>query len=75
MEDILIVILCMGTGFFSLICAWKEYDWFMNHRKAWFMNGILGRKGARIFYMGLGLGIIIVSFSMLAAVVAGKGLS
>lgn len=55
------------AGLFSIICAYKEYDWFMNHRKARFMCKVLGRNGARIFYMVLGGTIVI--FALVALTV------
>lgn len=51
----LIVILIGG---FSIFCAYKDYDWFMNDSKARFWVKVLGRDGARKFYMGLGTFII-----------------
>lgn len=53
----LIVILIGG---FSIFCAYKDYDWFMNNSKARFWVKVLGRDGARKFYMGLGAFIIAV---------------
>ena len=47
--------LIIACGLFSLVCAAKDWDWFMNHRKARFMTSLFGRKGARIFYGALGL--------------------
>ena len=52
----------MGAGLliggFTFFCALKDYDWFMNSRKAAFLTMILGRSIARIFYMVLGLAFI-----------------
>lgn len=61
--------LIIACGLFSLVCAVKDWDWFMNHRKARFMVGLFGRKGARIFYGALGL--FICGMGIVAAV---KGL-
>ncbi len=50
-------IVCVLVGLFSFFCALKDYDWFMDHRKAKFMAKVLGRNGARYFYMILGGGL------------------
>ena len=42
-------------GGFSFFCAYKDYDWFMNNSRAALLVMILGRGGARIFYMLLGV--------------------
>lgn len=49
--------LLIACGLFSIICALKDWDWFMNHHKARFMAKLLGRTGARAFYVVLGLAI------------------
>ena len=56
-ERYLFGLAAVAAGVFSITCAYKEYGWFMNHRKAKFMCKVLGRKGARIFYMVLGSAI------------------
>ena len=45
-------------GGFAFFCAYRDFDWFMNNRRAALLVMILGRGGARIFYMLLGLVII-----------------
>ena len=47
-------------GIFAFFCAYKDYDWFMNSRKARVFVKLLGRNGARIFYMSLGVFIIVI---------------
>ena len=49
----------VAAGLFSIAGAWFDWDWFMNARKARFMVRTFGRKGARIFYGCLGLGLLI----------------
>lgn len=44
----------MLVGVFCAFCAFKDYNWFMNNRKAWLFVKLFGRNGARIFYMILG---------------------
>jgi hypothetical protein len=48
-------------GLFSIVCALKDYDWFMNSRRAAFFLRVFGRKGARAFYVLLGAALIIFS--------------
>jgi hypothetical protein len=45
------------AGLVTALGGYKEWDWFMNHRKARFFVNIFGRNGARLFYIILGLAI------------------
>ncbi len=49
----------IGAGAFSVFCSIKDYDWFMEHRKARLLVKLLKRNGARIFYTLLGAGLIV----------------
>ncbi len=49
----------IGVGAFSVFCSIKDYDWFMEHRKARLLVKLLKRNGARIFYTVLGAGLIV----------------
>ena len=49
-------------GIFAFFCAYKDYDWFMNSSKASWIVKLFGRNGARIFYMGLGVFIIVIGW-------------
>ena len=42
------------VGAFTITCSVMNFDWYMNHRKAQFLVGLIGRDGARLFYAGLG---------------------
>ncbi len=53
------------AGLFSVFCAAKDYDWFMNNSKAWLFVKLFGRNGARVFYILLGLVLIGASLSMM----------
>ena len=55
----LLGLLFVGAGLFAMAGTLFNWDWFMNHPKARFMVRILTRKGARIFYSCLGLGLFI----------------
>ncbi len=50
----------MAIGLFSVVCAAFDFEWFMNHRKARFFVRILGRTGARVFYIVLGAAILVL---------------
>jgi hypothetical protein len=50
-------------GLFSILGGILNWNWFMNNSRARFFVNILGRNGARIFYIGLG--IFLVAFGVL----------
>jgi uncharacterized membrane protein YuzA (DUF378 family) len=58
-ESMITGIVCVLCGLFSIICALKDFDWFMNNRRAAFFVRIFGRGGARVFYILLGIAIVI----------------
>jgi len=45
-------------GLFTIIASATDWDYFFNHIKAKLFVKIFGRKGARIFYMILGFGLL-----------------
>ena len=47
-----------GCGVFSICGGVFDWDWFMDHRKAQFFVGLLGRTGTRIFYIPVGAALI-----------------
>ena len=53
------IIIC---GFLTIFCALMDYDWFMKHRKAAFFVFLFGRGGARVFYVILGVIVILLGF-------------
>lgn len=61
--------LIAAIGLFTMVCAAADFYWFMNSRKAQLLVGILGRRGARIFYILLGLTILVVSGLVLSGVI------
>ncbi len=65
MEKILISLLCLLGGLFAIFCSAKNYDWFMEHRKARTMSAILGRNGARAFYIVLGAVMALAGLAIL----------
>lgn len=54
----LIVAFTLGGGLFSIAGAWKDWDFFMDSRKARFLANLLGRQGARIFYAVIGAALV-----------------
>lgn len=50
----LMALLALLVGLFSVFCTVKDYDWFMQSRKARFFVNLWGRNGARAFYIVLG---------------------
>ena len=59
----------VAGGIFSIVCAAMDFDWFMNHPKARFMSSILSRNGARAFYIGLGLLLVVIGGLITAGVI------
>ena len=57
--QILFVLLTLAGGVFCIFCAVKDYDFFMESSKAWLFVKLFGRNGARIFYILLGVFIIV----------------
>ena len=49
------------ASIFCIICAALDFDWFMNSNKAKIFVELFGRDGARIFYILLGLFLLVVS--------------
>ena len=58
-------ILFIAAGIFCFMGAFLNWGIFFNSGKAAFIVRIFGRKGARIFYMVLGLVIIAVGVMFL----------
>jgi hypothetical protein len=58
-----------ACGLFAICGAGFDWEWFMNHRKARFVSTIFGRAGARVFYMLLGTGLVVVGLLMAAGIV------
>lgn len=52
------------AGLFSILGAIKNWDFFMNNRKAYIWVKLFGRNGARIFYGILGFVIAIIGLGI-----------
>ena len=67
MENFTIGVLLFLAGAFSTYCAAMDYDWYMDSRKARFLVTLVGRPMARLFYMVLGIVV------MVAGILGGLG--
>ena len=52
------------AGLFSILGAVKNWDFFMNNRKAYIWVKLFGRNGARIFYGILGFVVAIIGLGI-----------
>ena len=59
MSNVLVVVLVIAAGAFSLAGSILNWDWFFNNRRATVMVSIFGRMGARIFYGILGSALVL----------------
>ena len=50
-------VIALLAGVFCIVCAVKDYDWFMENNRAWLFVKLFGRNGARIVYVLLGLAL------------------
>ncbi|MGY8767483.1 MAG: Imm17 family immunity protein [Pirellulales bacterium] len=57
--DTFVTLILIGGGLFSILGAALDWDFFMESHKAKFFVSILGRFGARCFYVVIGLGLVI----------------
>lgn len=63
----LLLVVC---GLFSMCGGVFDWDFFMNNRKARFVVGVFGRAGARVFYVLLGLTIIVLGVLIAAGIIS-----
>lgn len=57
-SEYLILCLFIALGLFSLVAAAFNFDWYFETSGAMTFVKWLGRRGARIFYALLGIGLI-----------------
>ena len=53
-------LLCILAGFFAIAGAAFNWDWFMQDPNANVFVHLLGRTGARVFYIILGISVIFI---------------
>ena len=66
-------LLIVAAGLFGVAGGIFNWEWFMNHHKARFMCTILTRTGARIFYVVLGLGLVVLGILITMGIVQDSG--
>jgi hypothetical protein len=59
----------VAAGLFSICGGVFDWDFYMNNRKARFIVGIFGRSGARIFYVLLGLALVVLGALFVAGII------
>jgi Immunity protein 17 len=62
-------LLMAAAGVFAVAGGIFDWEWFMNHRKARFLSRLITRTGARVFYIVLGLGIVLLGALMTFGVI------
>ena len=54
-------VLFIVIGILVVVGAAKDWDWFMNSWRARALSRLIGRKAARIFYVLIGISLVIYS--------------
>jgi len=62
-------LLIVAAGVFSIAGGLRDWPWFWNHRRARFMTTILTRRGARVFYVVIGIGLAVLGLWMTVSAV------
>lgn len=57
-SEYFILVLFIALGLFSIVAAIFNFDWYFKTSGAMTFVNWLGRSGARIFYVLLGMGLI-----------------
>lgn len=70
MEELGLMAFGLAVGGFTFFCSFKDFDWFMNNRRARLFVTILGRNGARFLYMILGAVFILAGIAVGASSLA-----
>ena len=60
-----VCILFILVGLLSVAASYCNWDWYFNNYRARFLVKIVGRKGARIFYMILGFFLVGLGIALL----------
>jgi hypothetical protein len=63
--NILAALLFGGIGIYSIVAAATDWEWFMTHRSASLPVWLLGRTGARLFFVLLG--VTFIAFGVVVA--------
>ncbi|MCE5333208.1 MAG: immunity 17 family protein [Desulfobacteraceae bacterium] len=62
----------VAAGLFSLCGGVFDWDWYMNARKARFIVSLVGRGGARVFYIAGGWLLAVLGVLMLLGILTIK---
>ena len=65
MKDSLRIILGVFLGILCIFASVFEWKWFFNSNKAQFLVKLLGKEGAKKFYLFLGIFIVAISSYLL----------
>jgi hypothetical protein len=57
-QDVFVGVVAIGIGLFALLAAIFNWDWSYRLWKARWVEARFGRRGARVFYVILGLAMI-----------------
>jgi len=60
MSTNLVTIIAILLGVFSIVASILNWDFYFEHRKARSFVKLFGRNGARVFYVLLGIFIIVI---------------
>jgi hypothetical protein len=61
-------LVALFAAFFVITASLFDWDWFFNNSKAMFFVNLLGRNGARAFYLLLGVLLLFLSYYLHAYV-------
>jgi hypothetical protein len=70
LSDQLLGILILLAGLFAMAGGILNWNWFMNNRRARIFVNVLGRGGARVFYVGLGLLLAVMGLLAMLGVIS-----
>ncbi len=65
MLRIIIPLLVTLGGLGVLFCSAKNYDWFMELRRAKQLSAAFGRNGTRVIYALLGIALVVVGIMVM----------
>lgn len=63
--EVFVALLCVLGGIFTVVCACKEYEFFMGHRKAQTLIRIIGYTATKYFYLTLGILLLLAGIFLL----------
>jgi len=64
-KELIVIIISIGGGAFTILASIFNWDFFFENRKAKFFIKIFGRKGSRVFYFLLGLMLFFLAYKII----------